>query len=259
MSNPIPVSELLATALDAVKAAREIILHYYQADVRVEMKPDQSPVTIADQKAEEEIISVIRAKYPSHAFFGEETGESSGLGETNEMYTWIIDPIDGTKNFIRQIPLFGTQLAVMHRGEIIAGVSSMPAIGELLYASKGGGAFLNGTPASVSKISEIEKSAISFYGYEKDPRFTQVMEFSKRVAYARGFGDCYSYHLVATGRIDAAFEPRIRIWDIAPFAIVIPEAGGKISDDAGRKIDLETRSIVASNGALHQAILQNVG
>ena len=258
MHSRIPVAELLATALDAVQVAREVILHYYKTDVRVEMKPDQSPVTIADQKTEEEIIAVIRKKYPSHAFFGEETGESGDRESSGDQYTWIIDPIDGTKNFIRQIPLFGTQLAVMHQGEIVAGVSSMPAIGELLYASKEGGAFLNGKPAQVSTVQEFAKGAVSFYGYEKDPRFQQVMEFSKQFAYSRGFGDCYSYHLVATGRIDAAFEPRIRIWDIAPFAIIVPEAGGSISDDAGQKIDLETRSIVATNGLLHQSVLRHV-
>lgn len=256
-SEPTPAA-LLAVAREAARAAREIALHYFRTEVRVEMKADQSPVTVADKEAEAAIISVIRSHFPDHSFLGEESGQTGPSGGQKKAFTWIIDPIDGTKNFIRQIPLFGTEIAVMAGDEIIAGVSLLPAMDELLSAAKGHGAFLNDLPIRVSTTGELSSAAISYYGYEKDVRWDRVAALSRNVAYVRGFGDCYSYHLVASGRIDAAFEPRIRIWDIAPFAVIIPEAGGMVTDEAGEPIGLTTRSIVASNGKLHPDMLRTL-
>src|SRR5262245_3967968 len=151
------VSPFLATALDAARAAADVIRRYYQRNVAVTLKADKSPVTQADVETEQAIRAIISERFPAHGFYGEETGQRALDAE----YLWLVDPIDGTKAFVREYPFFSTQIALMHRGRLIVGVSSAPVYGELAYAEIGVGAWLNDQPIKVSEIATIEACAIS--------------------------------------------------------------------------------------------------
>lgn len=247
------MNEFLETALLAAQRADEIALKYFQGGVAVEIKSDQSPVTIADKESERIIIETVCKRHPDHAFLGEETGHSA----TSSDYVWIIDPIDGTKNFIRQIPLFGTQIALLHKRDLIAGVSSMPAMHELLYADTGP-AFLNGRQVRVSDVSEISKAALSFAGLNRLPghiKPERMFKLFNSVDRVRGFGDCYPFHLLASGRLEAVVQSSIHIWDIAALVRIIESAGGKCTDFSGGAIGIESVNLLATNGKIHDELL----
>lgn len=247
------MNEFLKTALLAASRADEVSMKYFRNDVAVEIKPDQSPVTIADREAERVTIATIKNDFPGHGFLGEETGKSSNSSD----YVWIIDPIDGTKNFIRNIPLFGTQIALIHKDKLIVGVSSMPALGELLYAADGE-AFLNGKSVRVSDISELAQSAISFAGLNRWPEYipqAELFNLFGTIDRVRAFGDCYPFHLVATGRLEAVVQSMIHIWDIAALVAIIEAAGGKCTDFSGNQIGIDSTNLLASNGEIHDQIL----
>src|SRR5262245_18908963 len=150
-------SDFLRVALQAAEAAGEIVKPLYQSNLEVRTKADKSPVTVADVEAEKRIRALLEENFPTHGFYGEETGERGRDAE----YLWLVDPIDGTKAFVREYPKFSTQIALMHRGELIVGVSSAPVYGELAYAEKGVGAWLNDAPIHVSKINRIAETALS--------------------------------------------------------------------------------------------------
>ncbi len=150
-------SEFLAAALDAAHAAADVVRHYYQRNLKVTIKADKSPVTEADVETEKTIRSILGAKFPGHGFYGEETGTHALDAE----YVWVVDPIDGTKAFVREYPMFSTQIALMRAGRLIVGVSSAPAYGELAYGEIGVGAWLNEQPIRVSAIDTIEAAALS--------------------------------------------------------------------------------------------------
>ena len=152
--------QFLAVALEAVDGAEEVIDKYYLDDIRATLKADQSPVTIADKEAERVIRQVISESFPEHGVLGEEDGQTASSSE----YLWVIDPIDGTKNYMRKVPLFATQLALMKNGEVVVGVSNAPALGELMYARKGGGTYLNGEKAQVSGIDRFGRGLYEFWG-----------------------------------------------------------------------------------------------
>lgn len=247
-------SPFLETALHAVKEAEKVIRKYYSPDIRASLKADTSPVTIADKESEEIIIRTIREAFPDHSFFGEESGKESKEAE----YRWIIDPIDGTKNYMRTIPLFGTQLALMKGTEIILGISNAPMMNELLYAEKGQGAYCNDKKIMVSQISDMSKAYLCFGGivdFVTKNHMEGLININKGTAGHRGIGDCYCYHLLAQGKIDIMLEAKVKIWDIAAAACILREAGGKITDIQGNEITTETHTIAATNGLLHEAVL----
>jgi len=247
-------SVFLKTALEAIKASDDIIMSYYRGDIQVETKADMSPVTVADREAEAVIKQILSAAFPEHGFIGEEFGTDVGEHE----YQWVIDPIDGTKNFIRHIPLFGTQLALVKNGEVILGISSMPAMNELLYAEKGAGAFLNEKPIHVSDVSTLRDSMVCFGGiahFGKIEQMTALTELLLSTARQRGIGDCYMYHLLASGRTDIVVEASINFWDIAAAVCIITEAGGQVTDMFGNPVNVDTRTVLATNGALHSETL----
>jgi len=150
-------SEFLRAALEAASAAADVIRRYYQRNLKITIKADKSPVTEADVETEKIIRSIVSARFPDHGFYGEETGTSAMDAD----YVWIVDPIDGTKAFIREYPMFSTQIALMHRGRLIVGVSSAPAYGELAYGEIGVGAWLNDAPIAVSRIDALESATLS--------------------------------------------------------------------------------------------------
>jgi histidinol-phosphatase len=250
-------SEFLATALEAAQAGAEIIRRYYQRNLQVTLKADKSPVTQADVETEQVIRAIIGQRFPTHGFYGEETGQSSLDAE----YLWLVDPIDGTKAFVREYPFFSTQIALMHRGRLIAGVSSAPVYGELAYAEVGRGAWLNEQPLKVSDIATIETAAISASNLQTLASGPGWARFGKLVARAqriRGYGDFLHYHLLAAGKIDVVIESDVNILDIAPLAVIVEAAGGRFTDLAGRGLDLQTTSVLATNGKLHETVLKEL-
>ena len=247
-------SEFLAAALDAAHAAAEVVRHYYQSNLAVTLKADKSPVTVADVETEKVIRSVVAAKFPDHGFYGEETG-SSGL---DAEYLWIVDPIDGTKAFVREYPMFSTQIALMHRGRLIVGVSSAPAYGELAYGEIGAGAWLNDRPVRVSGIDAIEAAALSTGNLKTlatGPRWPAFGRLVGRLGRIRGYGDFLQYHLLASGRIDAVVESDVNILDVGACAVIVEAAGGRLTDLDGRPLSLESTSVLATNGRLHERVL----
>lgn len=251
-------SRFLQVALDAAQAAAEVIQHYYRDDVEVSLKPDRTPVTRADVESEQVIRTAIAHAFPDHGFYGEETG---GAGLDAE-YLWLVDPIDGTRSFVRGYPFFSTQIALMHRGEIVVGVSSAPAFGELAWAERGGGAFLDGHRCHVSQVEQLEDAAVSSGNLRtlaSGPRWANWADVVRRVARIRGYGDFYHYHLLAAGRIEAIVESDVNILDIAALSLIVEEAGGIFTDLDGGPLGLETTSVLAGNRHLYPQVAALLG
>ena len=247
-------SKFLNVALKAVRAAEKVTLGYYHKKLRVSLKADQTPVTTADLAAEKTIIKVIRGAFPDHSFFGEESGRT---GRKND-YLWVIDPIDGTKNFIAKIPLWGTLLALMYKGEVIVGVSHLPLLKEMLWAVRGQGAFLNGKKVKVSHKPDLSQSMLSFGSLEAFRRKgweRNILSLIYHTKRHRAFGDLWAYHLLAAGKLEVVIEASIKIMDVAPFDLIVREAGGLTSDIKGRKLHPDINTFVATNGKLHNEVL----
>jgi histidinol-phosphatase len=247
-------SQFLKAAMAAVDRAERICLKHYRARPKVEIKPDHTPVTAADRDSESAMIDIIRKEFPDHGFLGEETGDNSAKKE----FVWIIDPIDGTKNFISRIPLWGNLLALMHKGRIILGVSNVPLMSERVWAERGKGAFLNGQYVHVSKTHRLASASMSYAKSIKRPHDridSGLFELFDRSGRQRAFGDLWPYHLLASGRLDVVVEIGIKAYDVAPFVCIVSEAGGKTSDIQGNQFDVEIRNFVASNGCLHSSVI----
>jgi histidinol-phosphatase len=248
-------SEFLATALEAAEAATQVIERHYRSNLEIREKSDKSPVTVADIEAEKAIRAILEARFPEHGFYGEETGERDREAE----YLWLVDPIDGTKAFVREYPLFSTQIALMRRGELFLGVSSASEYGELAYAEKGKGAFLDGKPIRVSSIDQIEGATLSLGNVKSlahGPRWGRLGALIARLNRIRGYGDFLHYHLLAAGKIDAVIESDVNILDIAALATIVDEAGGRFTDLEGKPVTLATTSVLATNGRLHEPIME---
>ena len=248
-------SEFLATALEAANAAAAISRRYYEGNFTVTTKADQTPVTQADVECEQAIREIILSRFPEHGFFGEETGKS----QQDAGYLWLVDPIDGTKAFVRNYPFFSTQIALMHQGEIILGVSSGTMLGELAWAEKGCGAWLNDQRLQVSDVAEPERAAVSTGNLKSLALSDGWAKLGAELARAdrtRGYGDFIHYHLLAAGKIEAVIESDVNILDIAALSIIVREAGGIFTDLNGEQPSLETRSVLAANAALHAHYLE---
>ena len=247
------MKELLAVALQAAKSARELILSYYYGNFDIEIKSDQTPVTIADRGAEQIIRKTIHSAFPEHGIFGEEYGAESKDSE----YLWLVDPIDGTKSFVKRYGMFSTQIALMHNGELILGVSSAPAMDELVWATRGGGAFNTEGQLYISQVDSISQSSIStgniqsLAASEQWPALGRILARSNRT---RGYGDYYHYHRLAAGQLDAVIESDVNILDIAALYVIVTEAGGLFTDLDGRRPGLDTRSVLAATPGLHAAL-----
>jgi histidinol-phosphatase len=244
----------LRAALDAALRAAEIARSLYSHNLEVRLKADKSPVTEADVRCEIAIREILEARFPSYGFYGEETGTTLADAES----VWLVDPIDGTKAFVREYPMFSTQIALMRGGELVLGVSSAPVYGELAWAERGQGAELNGRPVMVSGVERIEESALSSGNLKSLASSTRWAGYGKLVAQVgriRGYGDFLHYHLLAAGKIDAVIESDVNILDIAACVAIVTEAGGRFTDLEGEAISLATTSVLASNGRLHEPIL----
>ena len=249
-------SEFLKVGLEAVKKAEDIIMQHYVSDkLDTELKDDMSPVTVADREAEKAIIEIIQLRFPDHSILGEESGSNENASE----YLWIIDPIDGTKNYMRKIPLFATQIALMKDGEVIMGVSNAPALKELIYAEKSKGAYLNDRRIHVSGTDMLDKSYMSFGNlghFEKKSLVDNLLTLVNSMQGHRGIGDFWSYHLLAEGKIDIMIEADTKIWDIAAVSLIVQEAGGKVTDIKGGTVGRDTTSVIATNELVHDEVVQ---
>jgi histidinol-phosphatase len=249
----MPSKELTA-ALDAARAAAGVIRSYYGRTPQVRIKADASPVTEADVRAEELIRSILSERFPGYGFYGEETGQHTMGAES----IWLVDPIDGTKSFMRATPFFSTQIALMRAGELVLGVSNAPAYDELAWAERGAGAFLNERAVRVSEVAELPAAGVSTGNLKSvagSPAWGRLGELIQRVDRFRGYGDFVHYHLLARGALDVVIESDINILDIAALVVLVREAGGTFTDLDGAPVGLGTASVLATNGHLHAPML----
>jgi histidinol-phosphatase len=250
-------SDYLKVALAAADKAAGISRSYFAGNFSVTTKADMTPVTQADVECEEAIREIVLSAFPEHGFFGEETGQTQADAE----FLWLVDPIDGTKGFVRQYPFFSTQIALMHDGEIILGVSSGTMMDELAWAEKGQGAWLNGKRLTVSDIYDPDRAAVStgnLKSLASSDGWPALGEIVKRADRIRGYGDFYHYHLLAAGKIEAVIESDVNILDIAALSVIVTEAGGVFTNLNGDKPDLEIRSVLAANPSIHEKYLQQL-
>ena len=256
-NNDETMSPELETALQAAHKAAEISRHYFRGNFSVSTKADRTPVTQADVECEEAIRGIILDAFPTHGFFGEETGKIRADADN----LWLVDPIYGTKAFVRQYPFFSTQIALMRHGEIVLGVSSGTMFDEVIWAERGQGAWLNKRKLAVSNIDDVNFAAISTGNLKSLASGDGWSRLGKWVADAvriRGYGDFYHYHLLADGKIEAVIESDVSILDIAALSVIVEEAGGIFTDLNGMPPGLETRSVLAANPALHKSILADL-
>lgn len=241
------LAEYLRLARALASSAGKLTREYFQRGIAVETKADGSPVTAADKAAEELIRERIAKECPGHAVLGEEFGDDGG-GATHR---WIVDPIDGTLAFSRGVPLYSTLVALEIDGRVKVGVAEFPALGESVWAAEGLGCFWNGRECRVSEQTSLEEAVIAY----TEPR--TFAEHGKAEAWARicavtryrtGWRDAYGHALVATGRIEAMFDPIMSPWDCGPFAVILPEAGGYFGDWNGSEGIYHGEALSASAG-----------
>lgn len=246
-------SKELVTAIDASNAAARLIRSYFKGNFNVDIKEDMTPVTEVDIKAENTIKDIILNAFPDYGFYGEETCREN----KNSEYTWLVDPIDGTKGFVRGYPFFSTQIALMHHDEIILGVSNAPIFDEVIFAEKGKGAWMNNKQMHISNTKDIVSSTISTGNLKTIALSENWMNLGKIVSKAdriRGYGDFYHYHLLASGKIDVVIESDVNILDVAALSLIIEESGGVFTDFQGKRSNLDTTSVIASNPNLYSSI-----
>jgi len=237
----------LADMADVMTMAR-----FRDRDLVVTTKPDLTPVTEADRSVEEAIRAGIARARPGHGIVGEEFPTVGGTA-----WRWILDPIDGTKNYVRGIPVWGTCIALQQDGDAVVGVVSAPALGRRWWAAGGEGAFADGHPIRVSQVGDLADaqlsydSVMSFEAYGLGDRF---LDLARRCWRTRGLGDFWSHVLVAEGAVDVAAEPEVSLWDVAAVQIIVEEAGGRFTDLGGAARP-DGGSAVSTNGLLHDEVL----
>ena len=235
MRSNASLREYLDFAVETAHQAGRLTLGYFRAGVQPDFKADDTPVTIADRKAEELIRTRIEARYPHHAIVGEEYGVKEGAGSGHR---WFIDPIDGTKSFIRGVPLYGLLMGLEIDGRVEVGVAYFPALDEMVWAATGEGCFWNGRRAHVAETMSLSRSFVSctdtanFEPYGKAEAWQRIQAATY---YRVGWPDAYGHALVATGRLEVMLDPIMSPWDCGPFPVILREAGGFFGDWAGNE------------------------
>jgi histidinol-phosphatase len=244
----------LSAAREAAAAAADIIRHYWQRGVAVEHKADATPVTVADREAEQAIRAVLARALPQAAILGEEYG----LQGAREGLLWLVDPLDGTKSFVRHTPFFSTQIALMDRGELVLGVSCAPIYGETMWARAGAGAWLDGERVQVAATAAMAQASLSLGNVRTltaDARWDALGGLIRDSNRIRGYGDFCHYHLLARGGLDLVIESDVNILDVAALAVIVREAGGVFTDLDGAAPTLDTTSVLAGVPAIHRQAL----
>jgi histidinol phosphatase-like enzyme (inositol monophosphatase family) len=246
-------ADFLNFALDAAWQAGRITLGHFQTGLSVARKADNSPLTIADQQAEQLLRRLIGERWPEHGILGEEYGRSPATSS----YTWVIDPIDGTKSFISGVPLYANLLALLAGDEAILGVAHFPALNETLYAVQGGGAFYNGRRARVSNIDKLEDAVLltsELNYFEPAGKQAAWQRLCAATYIQRTWGDAYGYALVATGRAEIMVDADMHLWDCAPWRVILEEAGGAFTDWRGQPT-IHGGDSIATNGHLFEQVM----
>jgi histidinol-phosphatase len=241
-------------AVDAARKAGDLARTYFDTTFEVEWKTDQTPVTVADRRAEELIRGLVAKHFPADGLLGEEFGNQSGTSG----YRWVIDPIDGTKSFVRGVPLWGTLVGLEYRGEQIAGVCYAPGLGQLWRALRGDGAYRDDRRVRVSDVADLSAALVCYtsLGCFSDPgRRAAFARLADRTGEPRGHGDWYGFALVAQGSAEAIVDYGLSQWDAAAPKAIVEEAGGKFTDWAGVPT-AEAPDVVASNGRVHGETLR---
>ncbi|MFD2767332.1 histidinol-phosphatase [Micromonospora eburnea] len=263
-ADDLALAHLLADAADAVSTAR-----FRALDLRVEAKPDLTPVSDADTAVERAIRALLAEHRPGDGLLGEEYGEQPATGPGGRR--WVIDPIDGTKNFVRGVPVWGTLIALLEADRPVLGLVSAPALGRRWWAAQGAGAYAgpdlaSGAPIRVSGVTELADASFcysSLTGWEEAGRLDAVLQIMRDTWRSRAYGDFYGYMLLAEGALDVMVEPELSLWDIAALVPIVTEAGGAFTDLAGRPAPAGTSSdeisAIATNGPLHEDILARLG
>jgi histidinol-phosphatase len=240
-------------AVETAHKAGQLALRYFDGSFTVEWKPDCSPVTIADRAAEQLLRQTLLDAFPTDGFLGEEFGDTPGTSG----FRWIIDPIDGTRSFVRGIPLWATLVGLEYKDEQIAGIVDAPALGHAYRALRGDGAYRNDSRIHVSEVHDLSQ-ALVFYSslswFIKAGHQETFLEMVRRTERTRGFGDFYGFVLVAQGSGELMIEHGVHAWDVAALKPLIEEAGGRFSDWQGGA-SIHRPDVIVSNGKLHDAAL----
>jgi len=242
----------LEVARDLTRRAGEIALRYYRRDVAVETKPDLSPVTVGDRETERYLAAALEEAFPGDGLLGEEGARK----ESRSGRRWIIDPIDGTRDFVRGSPLWAVFLALEDANEVVAGCVAFPAFGELLWAARGAGAFLDGEPMRVSGIAEVSRAVLSIdslTSLEAAPFGPRVLPWMARFSAVRSMGGCYDAMMVARGQAELWIETSGQPWDFAALKIVAEEAGARFFDFEGRSTIYGGSAVISNPGLESEA------
>ncbi|MEZ4751309.1 MAG: inositol monophosphatase family protein [Bdellovibrionota bacterium] len=246
-------SEFLPEAVRIAEEASAIAASYFRQAILIETKADQSPVTIADKKGEEHIRKELGKRFPGHGILGEEFGTEA----LDADFVWTIDPIDGTRSFIRGIPLFGTLLGLLHRRRVVLGIMVLPILQETYTAVLGKGTFCNDQRLHVSPTQTLENAVVSIGDvncFEKAGKMAYMHQIMEKAELARGYTDCFGHSLLLRGAVDAMIDPVVAPWDVIPIACLVREAGGEFFDFDGGQT-LETSSFISCAPGLKQALL----
>jgi myo-inositol-1(or 4)-monophosphatase len=248
-----PLREYMNFAIETAHAAGRLTLGYFQADLETEYKEDDSPVTIADRKAEALIRSKIEKRYPKHTIMGEEYGGNKEKADT----CWFIDPIDGTKSFIRGVPHYAVLIGLEIEGVCEVGVVYFPALDEMIYAATDEGCYWNGRRTRVSQTDRLVRSFVSYTNaadFEKYGRAKAWRRIKEAFYNCVGWPDAYGHALVATGRIELMLDPIVSAWDCAPFPPILREAGGFFGDWSGSETIYANECLSTSKTLLPQVL-----
>ncbi len=249
------IESFLGFSKKIVMDSAKITQRYYKpGGIKSIVKKDSSPVTVADLKCEEFLVKQIKAKYPSHSLLTEEKGDI----ENGSEFRWMIDPIDGTRNYIRGYPFWGTLAALEYQGEVIIGIISMPAAGIFIHAAKGKGCFINGKRCRASSVKSIGKSYLLYGSLKhllKRGYRDNFLRLASKCEYSRGFGDCHGHTLVIGGTAEIMIDPIVAPYDIAATKICVEESGGKLTDFHGIET-LYNKTAIITNGLVHDEVLK---
>ncbi len=259
MSNSLSRKQLqhfLAVAKSAAQKGGQRALKYFRKNVSVIKKVDRSPVTRADREAEQVIRGILGKAFPGHQLCGEEFGWDKNHPSD---FKWWIDPVDGTRQFIRGIPFWGTLIALEHQGEVVAGVIHHPTLSLTLWAAKGLGCYAGGKKVHVSKIPGLKGGTLTYGGLRMVPQSyrKKLTDLITTCYDDRGFGDCFGHSLVIQGMTEAMLDPVVKPYDVAAIKICVEEAGGKFTDLSGKKT-IYSGNALSSNGLVHSQILRAV-